>query len=141
MADKQVEQMLMAMVGASTPEREPSGFMAQGMCIPLAATPKLLEIVEALGEDAIADWLTDNEVPAPKAGGLWVIECILENEEADAYDIEIPSWEWRQPMPEEIGALMLRADERSYSIKPRSSNTILEHLPLYARWVYVGALV
>jgi hypothetical protein len=134
MADKQIEQMLMAMVGALTPEGEPSGFMSQGMCIPLAATPKLLEIVEALGEDAVADWLTDNEVPGPKAGGLWVIECILENEEADAYDIEIPSWKWRQPTIDEIKALQIRAIWRAerYRVPPMEAPR---------DWVYVGALV
>jgi len=131
-----LEQMMMAMVGAMGTAGEHAGFMTQGMCIPLAATPKLLEIVEALGEDAVADWLNDNEVPAPKAGGLWVIECVLENEEADAYDIDIPSWKWRQPSSWEIESLKMRTKERSEGIK---SNP--ERVDDFSRWVYIGALV
>ena len=131
-----LEQMMMAMVGAMNLAGEPSGFMTQGLCIPLAATPKLLEIVEALGEDAVADWLNDNEVPAPKSGGLWVIECVLENEEADAYDIDIPSWKWRQPSSWEIESLKMRTKERSKGIKLNP-----ERVDEFSRWVYIGALV
>jgi len=131
-----LEQMMMAMVGATNTAGEPRGFMAQGMCIPLAATPKLLEIVEALGEDAIADWLDSNEVPAPKAGGLWVIECVLENEEADAYNTDISSWKWRQPSEWEIESLKMRTKERSEGIKANP-----ERVDEFSRWVYVGALV
>jgi len=131
-----LEQMMMAMVGAMNLAGEPSGFMTQGLCIPLAATPKLLEIVEALGEDAVADWLNDNEVPAPKSGGLWVIECVLENEEADAYDIDIPSWKWRQPSSWEIESLKMRTKERSEGIELNP-----ERVDEFSRWVYIGALV
>jgi len=75
-------------------------------------------------------------VPAPKAGGLWVIECVLENEEADAYDIDIPSWKWRQPSSWEIESLKMRTKERSEGIE---SNP--ERVDEFSRWVYVGALV
>jgi hypothetical protein len=136
MMSNKLEQMMMAMVGATNTTGEPSGFMAQGLCIPLAATPKLLEIVEALGEDAVADWLNDNEVPAPKSGGLWVIECVLENEEADAYDIDIPSWKWRQPSSWEIESLKMRTKERSEGIELNP-----ERVDEFSRWVYIGALV
>lgn len=135
------EKMMMAMVGSSTADGKSSGFMSQGLCIPLAASPILLEVVESLGEDAVAEWLSeDNEIPAPDAGGLWVIECVVEDSEDSEVGCEITSWKWREPRADEITALHMRTYYRARGIKHDTEDT-RDLVTDLNRWVFVGALV
>jgi hypothetical protein len=130
-----MEKILLAMVGASDPEGKPSGFMSQGMCIPLAATPEAREIIDAIGEDAVADWIDANEIRSPKAGGLWVAEIEVSEDPDGPQGYKIDSCNgWRPPTTEEIegviGRQMARASGRENAQKPPGAKA----------WTFIGAL-
>ena len=130
-----MEKILFAMVGASDPEGKPSGFMSQGMCIPLAATVEARDVIEAIGEDAAADWFEANDVKQPKAGGLWVAEFEMQEDVDGPQGYSIDSCGWRPPTPEELDGLlgrqMARARQDKTAPKP----------PGAAAWTFIGALV
>ena len=123
----------MAMVGASDPEGKPSGFMSQGMCIPLAATSEVREAIEDLGEDSVADWIDACDVDSPKAGGLWVAEVEFAADPDGPQGYRIDSCAWRPPTTEEIEGLIGRQMARARGVKRRSG-------PRRSVWTFIGAL-
>jgi hypothetical protein len=129
-----MDKILFAMVGASDLEGKPSGFMTQGMCIPLAATGWAREAIEAVGEDAVADWFEASAIEAPKAGGLWVAEIEMRESADGPQGYSIDSCGWRPPTPEELDGLlgrqMARARQDKTAPKP----------PGAAAWTFIGAL-
>jgi hypothetical protein len=132
MADK----MLMAMVGG-TYNDQPAGLMMGGYCIPLAASEKFMEMLEAEGNgDEAAEWLSELEVRPPKAGGLWVVEGELEDADDDThFGKSLDKPRWRPASKAEVEALLarqkVRATRDNEFVTPTGEG----------RWVFIGALV
>jgi hypothetical protein len=142
--EKKIQKILFAMVGSfiknEDGEMQHAGFMTKGMCIPLAVDTtdgnELLEHIEALGEDEIADILTaDYFIESPLAGGLWVAEFETEMDYDPPGTIIFRLIFWRMPTKDEISALLfkqLSVSERDKEIVPEEN---------LGKWVYYGALV
>jgi len=130
-----MQKILFAMVGASDLKGKPSGFMSQGMCIPLAATVEARDFIEVIGEDAVADWIDGSDIKAPNAGGLWVAEIEMRESADGPQGYSIDSCGWRPPSAEEldglVGRQMARARQDKTAPKP----------PGAAAWTFIGALV
>jgi hypothetical protein len=132
MADK----MLMAMVGGTFND-EPAGLMMGGYCIPLAASGRFTELLEAEGDgDEAAEWLSELEVKPPRAGGLWVIEGELEDATDETrFNLAISKPRWRTASKAEIEALVARQ-------KVRATRDDEFTVPSgEGRWVFLGARV
>jgi hypothetical protein len=127
------EQILMALVGG-TGGAEPCGLLMDGYCVALAATEGARHWIEAIGEDQIGQWLEGAGVDPPGAGGLWVLQFDLQDDdEADFPQLIDPSW--RCALPDEIAGLIER---QSY----RASRQTAGNPPVHdGRWTFLGALV
>lgn len=130
-----MEMILFAMVGGSNTEFRPQGLLVEGMCVPIAATEKAKEVIFSIGEESTAQWIADNDIRGPKAGGLWVLELseIKEDDEApEGWSARL--LRWRHPVENEIGNLLL-AQRKKAGEKPE--------LPSggQSNWAYVGAFV
>lgn len=149
------EKILLACTGGSTgPEFKACGLVGDGFpCVPLAATPGLLSVIESVGTDNFEEtW--DHACPSalPPTGGLWVLECELEDDDdGDVSDEDEGQLEvgrhlrptlWREPTACELAALLARQRVRAAGEKPESLP--VEELCVQeadAEWVFAGALV
>lgn len=129
------DKMLMALVGG-THNDKPAGLMMGGYCIPLAASGKFTEILEAEGDgDTAAEWLNEINVPPPRAGGLWVIEGELQEDIESPLGMTILKPHWRPASKAEVGSLMARQ-------KVRATRDNEHDTPVgEGRWVFIGARV
>jgi hypothetical protein len=112
-----MEKLLIACVGGTAGLAKhgdrPCGLLEQGFCVPLAATEKMMGLVEASGEDTFGEWLQEQGIVSPPAGGLWVLEVeeIIDEDEADDCDeceTQLNGWRWRLPTPREIDGVQCR---------------------------------
>lgn len=130
-------KILVAMVGstAETGGGKSCGMLVQGFCVPLAATPEACRAIETVGDDGLADLLEGDSVGAPKAGGLWVLECTMHKSSEDGckgYLVE--SHGWRPPTEGELRGLLQRQLARAHREDPDPPAGD-------ARWTFIGALV
>ena len=123
------EKILIAMVGGTT-GNQLSGLL--NSCLPLAATPRALEAIEAVGEDCLVDFL--DAITPPKAGGLWVLECTVGADDEGVEGWRIESHGWRPPSEGEFRALLQRQ-------MMRTRKEISDPPGGTGRWVFLGALV
>jgi hypothetical protein len=130
-----MEKILFAMIGASDLKGNSSGYMAQGMCIPLAATEGARSVIEEIGEDMVADWMDANEILPPAAGGLWVAELEISNDQDGPLSYSIDACDWVTPTEEEIAGLINRQNVRG------RLQSIEVCLPFTKVWTFEGALV
>lgn|SRR5512137_816101 len=128
------QKLLLSMVGAMSINGEPRGFMSEGMCIPLAATGDAMEMIQQIGEDAVAPVIEGNDIDPPKSGGLWVLECSIFDDSDCPQGFRIEDAHWRMPSENELFALLLKQNDRIH----RSQTPIAQ---AEARWTYNGALV
>jgi hypothetical protein len=134
-----MELILMAMTGGTSGNGKSCGMITGGFCIPLASYPgRALEVVEAIGEDAVGEWLSDCDVPPPKAGGLWVLELEGINDDDEAPQSFSPVFlRWRQPTDKEVVVVLSRAKLRAAGrrdFNPPANDA-------EGRWAFIGARV
>ena len=145
------EKILLAMTGGcSGPGFKPCGLLEEGFpVVPLAATPAMLAIIEAVGPGSFGE-LWEHMCPQdpPPTGGLWVLECELENdddgdvsdEDEDLIEVgqHIRPVLWREPFADELAALIRKQSLCADGRKPVPSGVNEWGA---AEWVFQGAFV
>lgn len=130
-----MEKILFAMVGATTASGKPSGFLCQGMCIPLAATEGARSVIEELGEDAVPDWLVACEVDAPQAGGLWTLMLDIDNDDDAPQGFDVTKYHWVIPTTAELTGLLAKQVARVLGDRTMTKPFAAE------AWTWIGGLV
>ena len=145
------EKILLACMGGSCGVPfKPCGLVGDGFpTVVLAATPAVKEMIEAVGADHFEE-LWEHAYPdqPPGAGGLWVLECDLEDDDdGDTSDDDEDLLEvgqhlrpvlWRQPTTDELNALLERALQRANAIKVARDEF---ERSKESHWVFDGGLV
>lgn len=137
------DKILMAMSGGTKGLSRPCGMLEEGYCIVLAATPKGKDLVQMYGEDRFASEALADAVLWPPAGGLWVLECHIEedtdgdvsdeDEEQHESGLRVESGDWREPTLEEIMALRAAQTKRATRSEITWSGA--------SAWAFEGAFV
>jgi hypothetical protein len=149
-----MEKILLALTGGSTGTKfESCGLVGDGFpTVPLAATPAVLAIIEAVGTDNFGELWEHVDGTFPPAGGLWVLECeLVDDDDGDTSDDDEDMMEigrhlrpilWRAPTTEELAALLERQRIRASGGNPDSSRLIgLCTQEQDAEWVFQGGIV
>jgi len=131
-----MEKLLLAVIGAFDRDGNPIGVIERGMCIPLAATECIQEIIEFLGEDEVPMWLGYNGISKAPTGGLWVIEFSIHDDPSSLGNkYVISDHVFRQPTSVEVDGLLKRS-------RMRLSRKDPEYQSLSDKdWTFLGALV
>jgi hypothetical protein len=133
MDSSSTERILFAMIGGSVGASAMStGLLCEGACVPLAATPLALEVIEELGEELIPEWMLENDVQGPRAGGLWVAEMIIVQDIGAPHGWNIEGHGWRIPRPQELEDLVARQVARVEGKRASTKDM---------GWTFIGALV